>query len=125
MFLQRHNKVITISESFALNLCISVLLRNKKLFALLQYYKLKKNFFLFSGRLIFFSAFNVVPSNPCVGSSPRIKISFFCYQYVQKNSCLLQILYSFYKIHYLLKKFPFYQIQCHVQNTCTFQYHYV
>ena len=36
------------------------------------------------------SADNAVPSDPCVGPSPRITISFFYYyQSLEMNSCLL------------------------------------
>ena len=77
--------------------------------------KLKENL-LFSVKLteLFFLQFstNLVPSNPCVGPSPRIRI----YQHVQKNLYLLQKLYNFYKIHCLLKTFLFYQIQYHIHR---------
>ena len=38
----------------------------------------------------FTSAVNAVSSNPCVGSSPRIKISFPYYQHAQMSSYQLQ-----------------------------------
>ena len=71
----RHKGFAIISESFALNLTISVTVTNKQLFAPLQCY-LKQNFLPFSVKLIeyFFSAVNAVSSNPCVIRSPRIKI---------------------------------------------------
>ena len=74
----RYNESATILESFVLNLIISVPLTNKQLFAPLQC-KLKHFIFLFSVKLIeyFFFKVNVVMSNPCVGPSPRIRISFF------------------------------------------------
>ena len=115
----RHNGVPTISESFALNLIISE--RNNYLL----YYNasLKTSFFLFSVKLIkyIFSAVSVW-SNTYVEPSPRIKIFFFHYQYLEMNSYLLQRLLHFYQLHRLLKKIFFYQIQCHIQNIYTYQY---
>ena len=85
----------------------------------------KQNVLLFSVKLIeyFFSAINVVPSNPCVAPSPRIKIYYFLL-----SPCIEEIistlkLYNFYQVHYLLKTFPFYQIHYHMENIYTHQYH--
>ena len=67
-----------ISESFALNLYISIPLKNTKLFALL-WYKLRQNILFCSVKLIeyTFSTVSVVSSNPSVWLLPGIKIYFF------------------------------------------------
>ena len=46
-----------------------------------------------------FSAVSVVSTNPCVGPSPKIKISFFLLSLCTENSYLLQKLLHFYQIH--------------------------
>ena len=73
----RHNGIATISESFTLNLIISVPVTKNN--DLLRYNSCLNKVLLFSVKLIeyFFSAVNVMPSNPCVGPSPRTKTSFF------------------------------------------------
>ena len=73
----RHNGVATSSESFALNLCISLPLTNAN--SPLQC-KLKQNFLLSSVKLIqcIFSAHSLC-SNPCVVPLPKIKISFLLF----------------------------------------------
>ena len=62
---------------FALNWSTSVALTNKKLLLPLKC-RLDRNLFLDCVKLIhyFASVVNMISSNPCVGPSPRIKISF-------------------------------------------------
>ena len=74
----KHNGFPTISESFALNLMIFVPLTNRSLLAPYNA-NLNRNFFSLTVKLseYFFSAVYVVSSNPYVGPSPMIKISFF------------------------------------------------
>ena len=66
-----------ISKFYALNWYTAVALTSKKL-SLSLYCRLKTNIFPDCVKLIgyFASAVNVVSSNPCVGPSPRVKISF-------------------------------------------------
>ena len=62
---------------------------------------LKHNFLLCPLKLIeyFFSAVNVVSSNPCVGISPRTKISFFLLEpYTEELPSTPKII-TFYEIH--------------------------
>ena len=88
---------------------------------------LTESFLSFSIKLIeqFFSAVNFVPSNLYVRPSLRIKISFSSYQHVHNSSYLIEKLYNFYQIHYLLTTLLFYQIQYHIENIYTYQYHYI
>ena len=79
-----------ISKLFALNWCIFVALKNKKLLLSLEC-KLKQSFLFNLEKLIEYwaSAVSVVSSNSCVDSLPRIKI-FPYYQYAQMSSYQLQ-----------------------------------
>ena len=64
-----------------------------------------------------------VRSNPCVGPFPRTNMSFFHYQYYQKNSYILQKLIHSDQIHHQeMRSLIFYQIQFHKKNTHIFQY---
>ena len=119
----KHNGPATVSESFALNLSVSVRLTNKYLFAPLKC-KLKQNFFFVTVKLIeyIFSAVKVC-FNPCFGPVSNTNMSFCYYQYEQKNANLLHKLIHFDHIHHLeIKNFLFYQIQFHNQNIHTYQY---
>ena len=68
---------------------------------------------------------SVPSSNPCVGPIPNTNMSFFYYQYEQKNPYLLQKLIYFDHIDHLeMENLLFYQIQFHNQNIHTYQYQY-
>ena len=58
-----------------------------------------------------------------VGHFPRMKISFFYYQYVQKKYDKLQMLLHFCRDYYHLnmKKLQVYQMQYHIHNENTYQ----
>ena len=75
--LPKHSAYYFISGSFDLSWYIFVALTNKKLLIPLQC-RLSANLLFGSVKLIRYigSAFNVVSSNPCIGPSGRIKISF-------------------------------------------------
>ena len=74
----KHKEYFFIPESFALNSYIFVVLTNKKLLLPFKC-RLKQNFLFDHEKLIecLASAVNVVSSNPCVGSIPKINFSFF------------------------------------------------